>query len=131
MNISEKWREELQYQLPLEFDRYTCGKVLVEDKTTWADKLKTKRLFPHEIVSPLRAIRCGKFELGSAVYQQGDTFKSTSELSGSSGVEDASLGRHATPVGHDLNVTSLRPGAEAHPLTVLLRTTWIICCEAA
>jgi hypothetical protein len=31
-------------------------------------------------------------------------------LSSSSGVEDASLGRHVTPVGRDLNVTSLRPG---------------------
>jgi hypothetical protein len=32
------------------------------------------------------------------------------DLSSSSGVEDASSGRHATPVGRDLDVTSLRPG---------------------
>jgi hypothetical protein len=32
------------------------------------------------------------------------------DLSSFSGVKDASLGRHATPAGYDLNVTSLRPG---------------------
>ena len=29
--------------------------------------------------------------------------------------------------GRDLNVTSFRPGAEAHPLTFLSKTTWTIC----
>jgi hypothetical protein len=33
------------------------------------------------------------------------------DVSSSSGVEDASSGGHTTPVGRDLNVTSLRPGA--------------------
>jgi hypothetical protein len=42
VNIGDKWRMELQKDLPLDFDQFTCVKVLVEDKITLADKIKAK-----------------------------------------------------------------------------------------
>jgi hypothetical protein len=41
-----------------------------------------------------------------------------------SGVEDALSGGYIMPVRYDLNVILLRSRAEAHPLTVFLKTTW-------
>jgi hypothetical protein len=53
------------------------------------------------------------------------------DLSSSSGVEDASSAD--TQRQWDVISMSHRSdlGAEAHPLTVLSKTTWTICCEAA
>jgi hypothetical protein len=52
------------------------------------------------------------------------------DLSGSSGVENASSGGHTTP--GNVILMSHRPGpaAGAHLFTALLESTWIICYEA-